>query len=139
MSSANQFIILQNNTLIIIQDSSSWLYSTHIYISFENKVTLKFKVILFLKEICGCYITKFAGGLKGAVLNVKKEISETETLSFKSMKLITILAKIGSKNVKINTDAIDSELPLLLSRKEINMVEAKIDFDNDVIYIWTRY
>ena len=55
------------------------------------------------------------------------------------MKLITILAKIGSKNVKNNTDAIDSELPLLLSRKEINMAEAKIDFDNDVIYIWTRY
>lgn len=53
------------------------------------------------------------------------------------MKLVTVPA-IGSKNAKINLDAIDSESPLLLSRKEI-MAKARIEFDNDVIHIWLRY
>lgn len=41
------------------------------------------------------------------------------------MKLVTIPAKIGSKN--------DSKLPLLLSRKEMKKTKAKIEFNNDVI------
>ena len=45
--------------------------------------------------------------------------------SFKPMKLVTIPAKIGSKN--------DSKLPLLLSRKEMKKTKAKIEFNNDVI------
>ena len=58
-------------------------------------------------------------------------------VSLKSMKLVAIPA-VGTKNAKINLDAIDSKSPLLLSRKEI-MAKARIEFDNDVINIWLRY
>ena len=55
---------------------------------------------------------------------------------FKSLKSVTIPAKIGFKNNKIITNVIDSELPLLLSKKEMKMSKAKIDFDNDIINIF---
>ena len=60
---------------------------------------------------------------------------------FKSLKSVTIPAKIGHKNNKTVTNVIDNELPLLLSKKEMKISKAKIDFDNDIIYkhLWTRY
>ena len=56
--------------------------------------------------------------------------------SFKSLKSVTIPAKIGHKNIKIVTDVFDSELPLFFSKKEMKMAKAKIDFDNDTINIF---
>ena len=55
---------------------------------------------------------------------------------FKSLKSVTTPAKIGHKNIKIVTDVIDSELPLLLSKKEMQVAKTKIDFDNDIINIF---
>ena len=50
---------------------------------------------------------------------------------FKSLKSVTIPAKIGYKNNKIVTNVIDS-----VSKKEMKMSKAKIDFDNDIINIF---
>ena len=54
----------------------------------------------------------------------------------KSLKSVTIPAKIGHKNAKIVTDVIDSALPLLLCKKELRMAKTKIGFHNDVINIF---
>ena len=38
--------------------------------------------------------------------------------------------------IKINTDIVDNELPLLLKRKKMKrLIDAKIDFENDAIHI----
>ena len=57
--------------------------------------------------------------------------------SFKSLKSVTIHAKIGHKNIKIVAYVIDSELPLL-NKKEMKMAKAKKDFDNDIINIYRQ-
>ena len=49
---------------------------------------------------------------------------------FNSLKSVNIPAKIGHENIKILTDVINSELPLLLNKKEMKMAKAKIYFDN---------
>ena len=57
--------------------------------------------------------------------------------SFKSLKSVTIYAKISHKNIKIVAYVIDSELPLL-NKKEMKMAKAKKDFDNDIINIYRQ-
>ena len=74
-------------------------------------------------------------------LKVKEKKSNTvfkfgDGKLFNSLKLVTIPAKIGSKYVDINTNVIDSELPLLLSKNAIKLAKVKIDFDNDIINIF---
>lgn len=55
--------------------------------------------------------------------------------SFKSLKSVTIHAKIGHKNIKIVIDVIDSELPFFLNKNEMKMAKAKVDFDHDILNI----
>ena len=50
-------------------------------------------------------------------MNVIQFLSFGNGKLFKSLKSVTIPAKVGHKNIKIVTDVIDSELPLLLSQK----------------------
>ena len=74
-------------------------------------------------------------------LKVKEKKSNTvfkfgDGKLFNSLKLVTIPAKIGSKYIDINTDVIDSELPLLLSKNAMKLAKVKIDFDNDIINIF---
>ena len=54
----------------------------------------------------------------------------------KSLKSVTIPAKLGHKITKVVTDVIDSGLPLLLHKKEMKMAKVKRDFHNYVTNIF---
>ena len=53
--------------------------------------------------------------------------------SVKSEKTVTFPAKIGHKNIMIRTDAMDTDLPLLLSKSAVKKVNVEIDFSNDTV------
>lgn len=54
-------------------------------------------------------------------------------MGIQSGKIVTFPAKINKKNVRIKTDIINSDLPLLLSESELKKDNVKIDFSNDAI------
>ena len=95
------------------------------------------------QNVCGfSWLNSYLGSL---IDDDKSNVIENESHTvfkfgdgklFKSLKSVTTPAKIGHKNIKIVTDVINSELPLLLSKKEIQVAKAKIDFDNDIINIF---
>ena len=54
-------------------------------------------------------------------------------MGIQSGKIVTFPAKINKKNVRIKTDIINSDLPLLLSESKMKKANVKIDFSNDTI------
>ena len=48
---------------------------------------------------------------------------------------LAIPVYIGDKKVKIVTDVIDANIPLLLSKSSLQRAEAKIDFENNQVVI----
>ena len=54
-------------------------------------------------------------------------------MGIQSGKIVTFPAKICKKNVRIKTDIINSDLPLLLSESKMKKANVKIDFSNDTI------
>ena len=53
--------------------------------------------------------------------------------AFKSIKKVTVPAKIGSKNIQIETDVIKTDIPMLLSKSSMKTANAKIDFLTDKV------
>ena len=75
----------------------------------------------FTHNVCG--LSWLNSYLESLTDDKKSKVIENEShtvfklgdeISFNSLKSVTIPAKIGHKNIKIVTDIIDNELPLLL-------------------------
>ena len=56
--------------------------------------------------------------------------------SFQSVKKVLIPAKIGTKNVKIETDVVEAEIPMLLSKASMKKANAKLDFVQDSVVMF---
>ena len=76
-----------------------------------------------------------------------KQVKEEETHSsfkfgdgngMKSVKKVTIPAKIAGVNIYIVTEVIDGDLPLLLSKDSMKKAETRIDFRTDKVNILGR-
>ena len=70
--------------------------------------------------------------------DIKEEESSTrfrfgDGVSIQSIKKAIIPAKIGNKNVKIETDIVEAEIPLLLSKNSMKRADTKLDFVNDTV------
>ena len=55
-----------------------------------------------------------------------------------SMMECTVPAQLGDRNVFINTDVVDSDIPLLLSLKSLKRAEVKLDLHRDVAEIFGK-
>ena len=53
--------------------------------------------------------------------------------SFQSSKKVKLPAKIGNKNVQIETDVVEAEIPMLLSKMSMKKADAKLDFVQDSV------
>ena len=53
--------------------------------------------------------------------------------AFESIKRVKLPAKIGMRNVKIETDIVEAEIPMLLSKNSMKKADAKLDFVNDTV------
>ena len=56
--------------------------------------------------------------------------------SFQSLKKVRLPAKIGSKSVQIETDVVEAEIPMLLSKVSMKKANAKLDFVQDSVDIF---
>ena len=97
------------------------------------------------KNVCGktwleCYMETLDKNQQPKV----KEYESTTTFKFgsgdsvKSLKRVKIPVCIGRRNVFLETDVIDGDLPLLLSKDAMKKAEMNIDFTNDSVTIFGR-
>ena len=55
---------------------------------------------------------------------------------YHSDRRVSFPAEIGGLNIYIETDVIDNDLPLLLSRSSMKKAGAKLDFENDKVVMF---
>ena len=95
------------------------------------------------KNVCGktwlgCYLETLDKSQRSMV----KEFESGTSFKFgngdsvKSLKRVKVPAYIGGKNVFIETDVIDGDLPLLLSKDAMKKAEMNIDFIHDNVTIF---
>ncbi|XP_066911985.1 uncharacterized protein [Clytia hemisphaerica] len=95
------------------------------------------------KNVCGktwlgCYLET----LDKNQLSTVKEFKSSTSFKFgngdsvESLKKVKVPAYIGGKNVFIETDVIDGDLPLLLSKDAMKKAEMNIDFIHDNVTIF---
>ena len=92
------------------------------------------------KTVCGrvwydCYIDSLTDG------DLQKVVENDSTNSFKfgsgqsfrSMKKVKVPARIGSMSISIETDIVDTEIPMLLSQNSMKKAKAKLNFGEDTV------
>ena len=85
------------------------------------------------------WLDSYCAGLSEQQLGKVKYYDSTNSFKFGSDKkyeslcTATIPAKIGSKRVQINTDVIDTNIPLLLSKAAMKRAGTEINFVNDEV------
>ena len=87
------------------------------------------------KTVCGrVWYEKYCDSISEKDVQSIEEIKGTSKFkfgngeSFPSIKKVRIPAKIGSKSVRIETDVVEAEIPMLLSKVSIKKANAKLDF-----------
>ena len=95
------------------------------------------------KNVCGrtwlgCYLETLDRSQQSQVKESKSSTSFKfgNGDSVKSLKKVKIPACIGGKEVFLETDVIDGDLPLLLSKDAMKKAEMNIDFTNDNVTIF---
>ena len=82
-----------------------------------------------------CYINSLSEADKETIVRSSSDSSFKfgSDKVFCSQEKVKIPAKIGSKEIMIETDVIDTHVPLLLSKHAMKKADTKIDFTNDTV------
>ena len=92
------------------------------------------------KTVCGhtwlnCYLDTLQETERSAVKSDRScsVFKLGDEVRVSSNRRVVIPAHIGDKNVSIQTEVVDSDVPLLFSKPSLQRANAKIDFENDTI------
>ena len=92
------------------------------------------------KTVCGktwidCYIESLNDKEKELIKSYNSEniFKFGDGRKVKSLQKVIIPAKIGTENVLIETDVVNEEIPLLLSKETMKKADTEIDFKNDSV------